>query len=201
MGIPFQEDLKKAVSLNLIKNSNVICANIDLANEIYGIDIATMKGKIVRKNARKQFMKKLKYQKILSNAIKKSSLSVDTIYVNVMIFLTSISHNIFYRTAQYVPSKKTQHYKKCLSKLIQLYQNAEVQVTAIHCDNEFKTIFSQLSQKHQIKIYTVAAQSHVSKAERNNRVIKERIRCAYHNLDYKKRTKNSPYIYGTRVGK
>ena len=31
----------------------------------------------------------------------------------------------------------------------------------------------------------VAAKSHVLKAERNNRVIKERIRCAYHNLNYK----------------
>ena len=47
MGFPSQGDLKKAVSLNLIKNSNVTCADIDLANEIYGIDIATKKGKIV----------------------------------------------------------------------------------------------------------------------------------------------------------
>ena len=57
-------------------------------------------------------------------------------------------------------------------------------MTAIHCNNEFKTVFSQLSQTHQIKINTVAAQSHVSKAEQNNCVIKERIHCAYHNLDY-----------------
>ena len=45
MGFPSQEDLKKAMSLNLIKNSNVTCADIDLANEIFGIDIATKKGK------------------------------------------------------------------------------------------------------------------------------------------------------------
>ena len=57
-----------------------------------------------------------------------------------MIFLTSISHDIFYRMAQYLPSKKPQYYEKSMSELIQLYQNAELQVTAIHCDNEFKTI-------------------------------------------------------------
>ena len=64
MGFLSQEDVKKGVRLNLIKNSNVTCADIDLANEFYGIDIATKKGKIVRKKIlEKQFTKKLKYPK------------------------------------------------------------------------------------------------------------------------------------------
>ena len=90
----------------------------------------------------------------------------------------------FYRTAQYVPNKKPQNYKKCLKELIQLYQNAELQVTVTHCYNKFKTVFTQISQTYQIQIYTIAAQSRLPRAERNNRVIKEREQCAYHDLEY-----------------
>ena len=60
MEFPSQEDLKKAISLNLIKNSNVTCADIDLATEIFGVDIATKKGKIVRKNSSKTVHDKIK---------------------------------------------------------------------------------------------------------------------------------------------
>ena len=62
-------------------------------------------------------------------------------------------------------------------------------MTAIHCDNEFKTIFNQPSHTHQIKIYAVAAQLHIVKAGKNNRIIKERVQCAYHNCEHQ----NVPY--------
>ena len=53
MRFPSQEDLKKAIGLHIIKNSNVTCADIDLATEMFGIDIPTKKGKIIRKYSSK----------------------------------------------------------------------------------------------------------------------------------------------------
>ena len=94
MGFPSQDDLKKAINLNLIKNSNVPCADIDLATEMFGIDIPTKKGKIVRKKSSKTIQDKIE---ILTDLIKQNKwvgLGVGTITVN-----------IFYQTAQYVPNK------------------------------------------------------------------------------------------------
>ena len=65
MRFPSQENLIKAVSPNLIKNSIVTCADIDLANKIYKIDIATKKGKTVRKNPRKTIYKEIEILKDL----------------------------------------------------------------------------------------------------------------------------------------
>ena len=111
-------------------------------------------------------------------------MSVGTITVNRVFFFTSISHDIFYRSAQYVPNKKLQQYERCLKELIGLYLNADFPITGINCNNEFKTTFTQLVQIYKLQICTVAAQFHVPKAERNNHVIKERVRCTYYNLHY-----------------
>ena len=107
MGFPSQEDLKKAVSLNLIKNSNVSCADIDLANGIYRIEIATKKGKPVRKNTRRTIHDEIEIPEDLIKCNKKVKLSVDTRNVNVMIFLTSINHDIFYKSKQHGQNRTT----------------------------------------------------------------------------------------------
>ena len=45
LGFPSCHDFKKAISLNFIKNLNVTCTDVDLAESIYGVDVHTKKGK------------------------------------------------------------------------------------------------------------------------------------------------------------
>ena len=52
-----------------------------------------------------------------------------------------------------------------------------MKVTGIHCNNEFKLAFNDIKQKYAFEVYPTPAQNHVSEAEQNNRVIKERVRC------------------------
>ena len=78
------------------------------------------KEKPSEKNTRRTIHDEIETPKDLNKRNKKVEFSVDTITVNGMIFLTSISHDIFYRMAQYVPNKKPQNYEKCLRELIQL---------------------------------------------------------------------------------
>jgi hypothetical protein len=59
-------------------------------------------------------------------------------------------------------------------------------VVEIHCDNEFQAALDQIAtiQSPPICINYSNPQEHVPEAERNNRVIKERVRACYHRLSY-----------------
>ena len=104
-------------------------------------------------------------------------------YVNGMIFLTSISHDIYYRTSQYLPSKK--NHVRCIEEIINLYKLAKFKIVAIHCNQEFKSILQDFANNHNITMLCVPSQSHIPRAERNIRTIKERLRLLFHNLPYR----------------
>ena len=55
----------------------------------------------------------------------------------------------------------------------------------IRCDNEFlRPLIDPLAQEFQVGMNFANPQEHVPEAERNDRVIKERVRATYHRLPY-----------------
>ena len=114
------------------------------------------------------------------------NLSIDTMYVNGLCFFTSISEDIHYRTAQFIPNRKADTYQKALKEVINLYQKGDFRIKNIYCDNEFAKIFNDLISTYDINVYSFPAQGHISKAEQNIQVIKERVRSCVHYLPYKK---------------
>ena len=53
MEISTFQDLKTAISTNLIKNTTVTCEDVDLAQMVYGKEVATVKEKTTRINSSK----------------------------------------------------------------------------------------------------------------------------------------------------
>ena len=101
-------------------------------------------------------------------------------------FLTTISRNLYYRTAQYVKSQTPEVYKTTLDSVFGVYKNGGFKVRQLRCDNEFRPLTAPLAIERTIEVNYANPQEHVSEAERNNRVIKERIRATYHRLPYKR---------------
>jgi hypothetical protein len=54
----------------------------------------------------------------------------------------------------------------------------------IKCDNEFRPLMEPLGHTYHIALNYANPQEHVPEAERNNRVIKERVRATYHRLPF-----------------
>jgi hypothetical protein len=81
--------------------------------------------------------------------------------------LTTISHAIFYRTAQYVSSAVASVYDKSLDGIVHLYKHCQFQISEIHCDNEFHKVMDPFSAKQDptIKVNYAAAQEHIPRAE------------------------------------
>jgi hypothetical protein len=112
-------------------------------------------------------------------------LCMHVMFVNGLAFLTTISRNIMYRTAEYVKSNTTKSFKEALSTVFKVYRSAGFKIAFINCDNEFRPLAGEVEEEFQVKFNFANPQEHVPEAERNNRVIKERFRSAYHRLPYK----------------
>jgi hypothetical protein len=107
-------------------------------------------------------------------------LCTDSIKVNNMLFLITVSKNIFLGTAQYIESKSISRFREALKEIIMLYNKARFKIKEIRSDNEFRPLQEMLLTDFGIGMNFANPQKHVPEAERNNGVIKERVRATYH---------------------
>ncbi len=102
---------------------------------------------------------------------------MDGLEVNSLKFLSTISHDLYYRTAQYIAKPVASVYEVCMDKLLAVYKKGGFNITEIHCDNEFRKVMDLFSARQDppIEMNYAVTQEHVPRAERNNRVIQERV--------------------------
>ena len=60
--------------------------------------------------------------------------------------------------------------------------DADMQIAMIKCDGEFTPLFEEVKDDLNIDMNCASAKEHVPEAERNNRVIQERVRATCHRL-------------------
>jgi hypothetical protein len=186
MGIPTVDNLKAMIRMNLIKNNVVTTEDVNLATKAYGLDISGIKGKTTRQKPTTVESNIVKIPDELLDIQQDLKVSMDGMTVNSLKFRTAISLDLCYRTAQYVTNSVASIYKECLNKLVTVYKTGGFKITDIHCDDEFRKAMDPFSagQTPPIKMNYASAQEHVPRAERNNRVIQEQVRAAYHRFPY-----------------
>ena len=160
--------------------------NVNLATKAYGLDVGGIKGKTTRSKPTPVTSNIVEIPDELLEVQKDLIVSMDGLTVNSLKFLSTISHELFYRTAQYVSKPVASVYEVCMDKLVSIYKKGGFNITEIHCDNEFCKVMDPflVKQDPPIKMNYAAAQEHVPRAERNNRVIQERVRAAYHRFPF-----------------
>jgi hypothetical protein len=181
IGTPSLNDFKSIIRMNIIGNNPVTTEDINIAEQIFGSDIGALKGKTVRRTPRQVIDDSIEIPNELIQSQQNVKLCI--MYVNGMQFLTTISKNIHYRTAQYIASKSPLEYAKTLKEVLNVYKKGGFKVTHIFCDNEFKPLMHLLAdQEPDIKFSYSSPNEHVPDIERSIQVIKERIRATYHRL-------------------
>ena len=73
-----------------------------------------------------------------------------------------------------------------MKEVYNVYKQGGFTIIEILCDNEFHKTMDSFATKQDppIKMNYYSANEHVSRSERNNRVIKERVRANYYQLPY-----------------
>jgi hypothetical protein len=186
MGLPTVDDLKAMIQMNLIKNCKVTTEDVNLAMKAYGPDISGIKEKITRRKPITVVDNTVEIPEELLEIQQDLKVSMDGMTVNSMKFLTAISHDLYYRPAQYITNPVASVYKVCMKEFVTIYKKGGFSISDIHCDNEFHKVMDPFSasQNPPIKMNYVSAQEHVPRAEQNDRVIQKRVRAAYHRFPY-----------------
>ena len=184
VGFPSFPALKHALTANSIKDCPVLPAHVDLAQKIYGKDVASIKGKTTRRKPTAVENTTITIPPELLQAQQSVDLCMDALFVEKMPFLSTVSKRIIYRTCGFVPSKKVQSYREALAEVLQLYLRAGLSVDRIHADNEFKPLLEEMRDEYHFHPNYASAEEHVPEAERNNRSIKERFRSVVHSTPF-----------------
>ena len=185
MNCPSIPDLLGILRMNLVKNCPITLEDVKIMKNIFGPDIGVLKGKSVRRKPVKSIKDEISVPRELTQRQKYVTVALDGITVNSTKFLTTVSLNLYYRTAHYMKNTKMITYEEAIKELMQIYHNGGFRVTEMRLDNEFKPLTKSIGQKFKINMQYCNAQDHVPEAERNNRTIKERVRVNFYQLPFK----------------
>jgi hypothetical protein len=174
------------IQMNRIKNNVVTTDDVNLATKAYGPDVGAIKSKTTRGKPTPVTSNIVEIPDELLEVQQDLTLSMDGLTANSVKFLSTISHDLYYRTAQYVAKAVASVYEECMNELLALYKRGGFTISEIHSDNEFCKVMDPLSARQDppISMNYAAAQEHVPRAERNNQVIQERVRAAYHRFPF-----------------
>ena len=106
-------------------------------------------------------------------------------WVNGLPFLTTISRNIMFRTAEYMKSTKAKDLKVEIRNNKRLYKLRGFTVTEMYMDGKFKCMQGILTDMG-IKLNVCSREEHIPGAERNIQTIKDRVRCVLNMLPFTK---------------
>jgi len=136
MGTPTVDDLKAMIRMNLMKNDVVTTAEVNLGMKAYGPDIWGIKGKTTRSQLTPVASNLVKIPEELLDIQHGLIISMDGLTVNSLKLPSTISHDLYYRTAQYVTSPVASVYEICMDEQLGVYKRGGFTISEIHCHNE-----------------------------------------------------------------
>ena len=108
-----------------------------MAEKAYGPDIGSIKGKTTRPRPKIAVDNMIEIPRELISIHERVILSLDGMTINMLKFLTTIAHEIMYKTCQYLIKARAEDYEKLLNEIYYVYRKGGFVIEEIHCDNEF----------------------------------------------------------------
>jgi hypothetical protein len=135
---PLASELKKIITMNAIQDCPVTLDDIALAEQIFGKDVASLKGKTTREKPEQVIDEIVEIPSELMLAQHNVKLFIDTCFVNGLLFLATILKHIKFHRASHLMSRTIQGYTDILLKILALYTKAGFAVRRISSDRELQ---------------------------------------------------------------
>ena len=190
LAYPSLKDFKWAITSNQIKNCPVTVQDISIAQEVWGKDIAALKGKTTRTKPVPVQQDMLKVPRDFLRLHKNVFLTIDIFFVDTIPFLLTLSRKIDFTTASHLENRKLETILKAVMSIVSLYKRRGFRIETIHADREFEPL-AELIESHPRgpSVNLASANEHVPEIERRIRVVKERTRAVRHSLPFKRMPK------------
>jgi hypothetical protein len=179
LACPSDFDLANAVEHNITGNNPFTRRDVRIAKQIYGPDVAALKGKTVKQQSK---MPREDEANDIPPLIAKEYcdvyLSLDVMHVNGISFLISFSEHIGLIQSYCIRKNNKQKYLDGILAMIRMYRSRHpLRVVNIEADGVFEAVRQELQDEpYQVALITCDADRHVETIERQIRFVKERIR-------------------------
>jgi Reverse transcriptase (RNA-dependent DNA polymerase) len=178
---PGARQMQDIVRQNLLPNCPVGTADIAAAQDIYGPNVASIRGKTVhRSNSHIQTGVDEVPPEIMS-VHREVTLAVDIMFINAIPFMVTVSRKLKFGTVHNIPDRQIPTILKSIREVISIYTARGFRVTTILADPEFSPI------EHSIPgtlVDCCGENEHVPEVERYIRFIKDRVRSCNNNLPF-----------------
>ena len=166
----------------ILRNNPITRENILAAEHIYGTNLASLKGKTVHRSIAHATGETAGVPQSVWDAQQGSvNLAIDIFYVNNITFFVTMSRNIRFITTSHLINRQIPTLRDHLKATINIYKKRGFQIKTIFADPEFDPLRAYFPN-----LQTVGADDHVADIERCIRSLKDKIRSALHNLQFRK---------------
>ena len=129
MVTPMVDYLKSMICVNLINNNVVTTDDVNLATKAYGTDVGGIKVKTTRSRPATVVGNIMEITDKLLEVQHDLTVSMDGLTVNYIKFLSTIYHELYYRTARYIMKPVAPVYEFCMDKLLAVYKIGGFNIT------------------------------------------------------------------------
>ena len=185
IGRPSTRTFLDIVNKNLLPNCPINQQDILAANEIFGPDVGSLKGKTVRQSADHVNVNMVDIPATIMSHYCDVLIGGDIMFVNTLPFLVTISRGVKFGTSEMLGNQKGKTILDAIKHVITVYIQRGFRITHLMMDGQFETQRADLADL-KITLNTVSNDEHVPEIERHIRTIKERTRCVYNTLPFTK---------------
>ena len=185
VGCPSDNDFIRILKTSSLPNCPVTPRDILIANELFGPDVGSLKGKTTQ---RAPPIVDSPMSVDLTTILKhygEVTLCVDFLYVNKVPLLVTLLQNIKFGTMEAVADRKEATILKCIKGVVTLYRKAGFKVTTALMDGEFVPLRDGLAELG-LRLNEISRDEHVGDIERYKRTVKEHMRAIYNTLPFQK---------------
>ena len=187
LSYPSMKDFKWVIRCNQIKDCAVTVEDVDVAQKIWGKNIAALKGKTTRRKTIPVATNYVHIPKELLQLHKEVFLTTDIFFVNKIPFFLTLSRKICFTAVTHLADRTVERIFKAFKEIYQYYLQRNFRITTVHADGEYAPLKSLIeSMPGGPTVNLASANEHVPEIERRIKVVKEQCRATRHSLPYQR---------------
>jgi hypothetical protein len=171
LGHPTDRNFLGMVRGGMISNCPVTPTAVQNAHQIFGPDLAGIRGRMVRTPLDSVTTNYVQIPRVVLKRHQLVTLAVDVMFVNGVPFLGSVARGLNLVMTEFTPSRTAKQIMAGITRMMDLYARKGFQVGTVLMDNEFEKLQNLVPI---LAVNTTAVKEHVPEVERKIRLIKER---------------------------